>query len=326
MLLQSLFFGLGLVGLYYTAEWLVKGASRIAWTLGMTPVVVGLTVVAFGTSAPELVVSSVAAVKGQGDVSMGNVVGSNIMNIALILGVCAIIKAIHVDRSFIRREIPIVIATALLLPLIGWDGIISRIEAIALLAAFVLFIHSSLRAAKKEPPGVDDQFREYEEASGYGAEKEGKLWLNIGLVVAGVVGLVVSAHLLVTSAVFFAHALGVSELVIGLTIIAVGTSLPEMATSIVAARRNEPEIAFGNVIGSNIFNVLLILGAAAAIRPISVNPSLLRFEIPISIVASLALVPLVYPRRRLGRFGGALLLVLYVAFTVVLLLNARTGA
>jgi cation:H+ antiporter len=322
MLLQAIWFLLGLVGLYFTAEWLVKGSSHIARKLGVSPVIVGLTVVAFGTSAPELVVSAIAAARGQGDVSIGNVVGSNIMNIALILGVCAMIKVIQVDRSFMRRDIPIMIAVGFLLPVIGWDGVVSRVEGVLLLVAFTGFILSQIFAAKREQR-LEDEYREFGEFEEYEPKPEDTMLKDTALVVAGVVGLVVSAHLLVTSAVFFAHTFGVSELVIGLTIVAVGTSLPEMATSVVAARRNEPEIALGNVVGSNIFNILLILGAASLIRPISVAPSLLRFEIPVSIGVTLLLVPLIYPRARLGRIGGVLLLVSYVAFTVVLIANAR---
>jgi cation:H+ antiporter len=322
MLLQAIWFLLGLVGLYFTAEWLVKGSSHIARKLGVSPVIVGLTVVAFGTSAPELVVSAIAAARGQGDVSIGNVVGSNIMNIALILGVCAIIKVIQVDRSFMRRDIPIMIAVGFLLPVIGWDGVVSRVEGVLLLVAFTGFILSQIFAAKREQR-LDDEYREFEEFAEYEPKPGDTMLKDAALVAAGVIGLVVSAHLLVTSAVFFAHAFGVSELVIGLTIVAVGTSLPEMATSVVAARRNEPEIALGNVVGSNIFNILLILGAASLIRPISVAPSLLRFEIPVSIGVTLLLVPLIYPRARLGRIGGVLLFASYVVFTVVLIANAR---
>ncbi|HUP48817.1 MAG TPA: calcium/sodium antiporter [Thermoanaerobaculia bacterium] len=321
MLMQAVWFVLGLAGLYFAAEWLVKGASRIARTFGITPMVVGLTVVAFGTSAPELVVSVLAALRDQSDLAVGNIVGSNIMNVALILGICALIAPIHVDRSFIRREIPIMIGVSLLLPIFAWDLLISRFDAFLLLAAFAGFVVASIYAARKEPEAAQEEFRTFEELAGYEPRGE-KPAVDAGLVVAGLAGLVVSAHLLVTSAVFFARALGVTELVIGLTIIAVGTSLPELATSIVAARRSEPEIALGNVIGSNIFNILLILGAAAAVRPVTIDPELLRFEIPACIAVALTLVPLVYPRARLGRIGGAVLLLFYIVFTVLVVIGA----
>lgn len=324
MLLQTLWFVLGLAALYFAAEWLVRGSSRIARMLGVNPVVIALTVVAFGTSAPELVVSSVATLRGQSDVSIGNIVGSNIMNIALILGVCALIRPVHVERSLIRREIPIMIGAALLIPLFGYDGTVGRIDAVLLLIAFVAFTWSAIRMARSEPAAAAHELRELEEIAGDEAAAPGSPWRNWLLIVAGIVGLVLGAQLLVTSAVWFANAFGVSELVIGLTIIAVGTSLPEMATSVVAARRGEPEIALGNVIGSNIFNVLLILGAAAALRPINVDPGLLRFEVPINIGISVALIPLAARRGHLGRVGGTLLVLTYVGFTVLLLV--RTGA
>lgn len=323
MLLQTLWFAIGLAALYLAAEWLVRGSSRIARMLGVSPVVIALTVVAFGTSAPELVVSSIATLRGQSDVSIGNIVGSNIMNIALILGVCAIITPVHVERSLIRREIPIMIGSALLIPILGYDGVAGRIDAVILLVAFVAFTWSAIRMARSEPEAAAAELRELEEIAGSGDEAGSPL-RNWFLVIAGIAGLVIGAHLLVTSAVFFAKILGVSELVIGLTIVAVGTSLPEMATSVVAARRGEPEIALGNVIGSNIFNVLLILGAASALAPITVDPGLLRFEMPINIGVSVVLIPLTWRSARLGRRAGALLLITYIAFTVLLLV--RTGA
>jgi cation:H+ antiporter len=320
--MQTIWFVAGLAGLYYSAEWLVRGASRIARTLGVGPVVVGMTVVALGTSAPELVVSALAAARGQSDVAVGNVIGSNIMNIGLILGVCALMVPINVHRSFTRREIPIMIAVALVVPFIAWDGVIHRFEAFLLLLAFVVFIATSIRAAQMEPAAAKD-FEDFERNTGLEPEPEENLMWDATLVVIGIAGLVVSAHLLVTAAVFFARSFGVSELIVGLTIVAIGTSLPELATSIVAARRKEPEIALGNVVGSNICNVLLILGVAAAIRPVSVASSLLRFEIPVSVALAVVLVPLVYPRARLGRIGGTLLVLSYVAFTAVLIFGVR---
>ncbi|HEU4522857.1 MAG TPA: calcium/sodium antiporter [Thermoanaerobaculia bacterium] len=323
MLMQAIWFVAGLAGLYYGAEWLVRGASRTARSFGVTPVVVGMTVVAFGTSAPELVVSAVAAFRGQSDVAVGNVIGSNIMNIALILGLCAVMVPINVHRSFIRREIPIMIAVALLVPVIAWDGVVSRFEAFLLVLGFIVFTATSIRSAELEPADAQDEYRDFEEVSGLEPKPGENLWLDAGLIVAGILALVVSAHFLVTASVFFARIVGVSELVVGLTVVAIGTSLPELATSIVAARRKEPEIALGNVVGSNICNVLLILGVAAAVRPITVAPSLLRFEIPVSIALSIVLVPFIYPRARLGRLSGVILLVSYAVFTYFVIVQAR---
>lgn len=323
MTLNILWFALGLVGLYFGAEWLVGGAAHIARTFGVSPVVVGLTIVALGTSAPELVVSALAAFRGQSDVALGNVVGSNIMNIGLILGISAVIAPIRVDQSFIRREIPIMIMVAALLPILAWDHVIGRGNGLLLLAAFIAFTISAVYVGRKAPSQDQKEYRQFEEVRGFEPPPEENVWIDVLLVIGGIAVLVVSAHLLVTSAVFFAGVFGISELVVGLTIVAIGTSLPELATSVVAARRSEAEIALGNVVGSNICNILLILGVSGLIRPITVAPSLMRFEIPVSIAISVALVPLAYPKARLNRTAGIMLLITYIAFTIAVVVNAR---
>lgn len=321
MALQALYFVLGLVALYYGAEWLVRGAGRLARSLGVSALVVGLTVVAFGTSAPELVVSVLAALEGRSDVAMGNVVGSNIANIALILGVAAVIYPMRVEAGLVRREIPVMIAVQLLLVLLALNRSLGRLDGVLLMAGLVAYNVWVLRSSKATlgtEPAVEAEFSAFESADAIEPLRNGR-GRNAMLIVLGLAALVLGAQLLVDAAVFFARTFGVSELVIGLTVVAVGTSLPELATSVLAALRHEADIAVGNVVGSNIFNALGILGVAATVQPITVAEPLLRLDLPVMIAVCLALLPLAARRLRLGRGEGLLLLGGYVAFTVVLL-------
>jgi cation:H+ antiporter len=324
MALNTLLFGLGLVALYYGAEWLVRGASRIARGLGISSLVVGLTIVAFGTSAPELVVSLVAAVENRPDVTVGNILGSNILNILGILGIAAVVRPLAVQMVLLLRETPLMILAMLLVPILAWDGIVSRIDGAFLLVLFVGYILFMLRMARRESPAIEEEYRGFEERRA-GRAEPGFRWSHLALVALGSAGLVIGARALVHSGIFFAQAFGISELVVGLTIIAIGTSLPELATSLVASIRKESDIALGNVVGSNIFNSLIILGAAAAVKPLPVSPALLRFEIPVMIGAGVLFLPLAYTRLRLGRLEGAFLLAGYAAFMVVLFWRTTTG-
>ena len=317
MLMQSVLFLVGLVALYFGAEWLVKGAGRLARAYGVSALVVGLTVVAAGTSAPELVVTLLAAVRGQSDVAMGNVVGSNIVNVGVVLGLAAIIRPLVVGMALVRREAPVMVGASVLLLLFARDGLIARWEAAVLLLAFAVYILLTIRLARREPAAVEREFAENEEARGIVPEAA-PAWRNAALIAAGLCVLVVGAQLLVGSALYFSRALGVPELIVGVTVVAIGTSLPEIAASLVAAVRGEAEIVLGNVVGSNIFNILLILGAAAMARPVSVARPLLTFEIPVMIGAALLVLPLIYTGRRVERWEGVLLVAGYVAFTAVL--------
>lgn len=319
MILQAILFVAGAAALYFGAEWLVRGSSRLARSFGISALVVGLTVVALGTSAPELVVSTLAALRGQGGVAVGNVVGSNILNLALIVGAGALVAPLTVRMSLIFREAPLMVAAALSLPLLAWDGVLSRLDGGLLTLGFVGYLVFVLRSARREPAEVGAEFEEFEAAGG--RPEPGSRLRAVGLAAAGLAVLVVGAQLLVDAAVFFARAAGVSEVVVGLTVVALGTSLPELATSVVAAARDEGDIAMGNVVGSNIFNSLIILGAAALARPIAADPSLLYFEIPAMLGISLLFPLLAYARRTLGRWEGALLLGYYVTFTGVLLVR-----
>jgi len=312
VVLDVVLFLVGLVALYFGAEWLVGGASRIATSMGIAPLVVGLTVVSFGTSAPELVVSGLASWRGAGDLAVGNIVGSNIANIALILGAAALIRPLAVQRGLVVRDVPIMIATVVLLQLLMWTGIITRLEGVLLLVIFVLYMIHLMHDARKEMGAARALL---EQLPGETPERPSRR-RDILLIAAGTVGLVIGAQLLVGAASAIARDLGVSEVVIGLTLVAFGTSVPELAASVVASLKGEAQIVLGNVIGSNIFNVTLILGAASLLRPIPVPASVVRVEGPILIVLSVALLPLILTRHRVNRWEGGLLVVGYVAFVV----------
>lgn len=321
MLIQVAFLLAGLALLYFGAEWLVRGASRIAGAFGLTPVLIGLTVVAIGTSAPELVVSALSAARGDSDVALGNVVGSNIINIALILGVSAVIFPLRVASSLVRREMPVMVLAALAVPLVAWDGTITRIEGVLLLVAFVAYMALAIRLGRTEPEPESSEYREFEEARHLNPAGE-PLSRDALLVGGGIAGLAIGAHLTVTAAVTLARAAGIPELLVGLTIVALGTSLPELATTALAAIRKESDIAVANVVGSNIFNVLLILGASAGVRPLRVDPELIRFDIPVSVGAALLLVPFAATGATIRRWEGAVLLAGYLAFTTAVVFRA----
>lgn len=320
MLLQGILFCVGAAALYLGAEWLVRGSSRLARSYGVSALVVGLTVVALGTSAPELVVSTTAALRGQGGVAVGNVVGSNILNLALIIGVAALAGPLRVQMRLIFREAPLMVAAALTLPLLAWDGVVSRLDGALLSLAFAGYLAFVVRSARREPGSVKAEFAEFEAAEDRAPERGTRL-RDAGIAAAGLATLVVGAQLLVGAAVFFARSAGISEVVVGLTVVAIGTSLPELATSAVAAARGEADIALGNVIGSNIFNSLIILGAASLARPIGMERSLFSYEIPVMVGISIVFPILAYTRRTLGRLEGGFLVVCYVAFTGVLLMR-----
>lgn len=315
-----LLFAGGIVGLYYGAEWLVHGAGRMARALGVTALVVGLTVVAFGTSVPELAVGVIAAAEGAGELALGNVVGSNVMNIALILGISSLVNPIHVEAGVIRREIPVMIALTLVTGLLGLNMMVGRADATVLLVLFFAYLAVVLWSAKREPASVERSYREL------GHPPEGErttrgLTLSGLLIVLGILVMVGAAQALVTSSVFFARALGMSELVIGLTVVAVGTSLPELATSVVAAYRKKSEIAVGNIVGSNVFNLCAILGASALVAPLPF-PRSLRVEYVIMLVISFLLLPLAKTHNAITRRDGILLLAAYVGFTALVLMRA----
>jgi cation:H+ antiporter len=305
----------GAMLLYFGGEWLVRGAAGLARSFHVRPLMVGLTVVAFGTSAPEGAVSVSAAVGGRSEIALGNVVGSCVANLGLILGSVALLRPPRVDASLIRRDVPVLVGSALLVPLLLADGEIDRVEAAGLLFAAFVYVGLSVRSTRSR---ADEAAREIEagaEAAG-APDPRGRGALAF-VTFVGFAALVVGGECLVRGAVGVARGLGVAERTIGLTVVALGTSLPELAASAVAAARGHGEIAVGNVVGSNIFNVLLVLGGAAAVRPLDTDPAAQVPGLAALVVLSLASVFVLRSARRITRWEGALLLAAYAAFLVI---------
>ncbi len=309
--------GLGLLVL--GAEWLVKGASRLAAALGISPLVIGLTVVAYGTSAPEMAVSVKSAWAGQPDLALGNVVGSNIFNVLFILGASSLITPLVVSSQLIRLDVPIMIGLSVLTLLLAGDGSIGRLDGAVLFAGAVAYSAFQIRQSRRESAAIRDEY-----AQEYGPKRSSTA-ANLAMIGAGLALLVLGSRWLVNGAVAFAQVLGVSELVIGLTIVAAGTSLPEVATSILAALRGERDIAVGNVVGSNIFNILAVLGLAGLVAPsgLPAPAALLRFDLPVMIAVALACLPIFASGALIARWEGALFLFYYAGYTAYLVLAAQ---
>lgn len=308
----------GLVLLVIGAEFLVRGASKLALSLGISPLVVGLTVVAFGTSAPELAVSIDAATTGSVDLAIGNVVDSNIFNVLFILGASALIAPLLVAQQIIRQEVPIMIGASILLFFMASDGGVSRIDGAVLVALFLIytvFLVQQARSARTDSTATGSELA---------ATWDSPRLVQLALVVAGLLLLVWGADLLVDSAIVFAKALGVSELVIGLTIVAAGTSMPEVATSIMASIRGQRDIAVGNVIGSCTFNILCVLGMSSVVAPsaLLVAPSVLSFDLPVMLATAVACLPMFVRAGTINRWEGLVFLGYYVAYTAYLILAA----
>jgi cation:H+ antiporter len=311
MWLHAIYFVAGLVGLVAGAEWLVRGSASIAAALGVRPLVIGLTIVALGTSAPEMAVSVLAALDARGDVAIGNIVGSNIANLGLILGTTALIQPLTMQRTVVLREIPIMIAAALIAAIMAYDGRLSRIDGILLLACGAAYLGIMFRIGQALPEIPLEQAVPR-------APTRRALLQHAATALAGLLLLIVSGRLLVTAAVAAASAMGVSDLVIGMTVVAIGTSLPELATSVLAALRGFGEIAVGNVIGSNILNIFAILGTTATVHPLGARPEIFNLEIPMMLAFSLAVLPLASRGMKLVRWEAALLLGAYVGFLTIL--------
>lgn len=307
---------IGLVALMLGAEGFVRGAAALARHFGVPPIVIGLTVVAYGTSMPELVVSAVAGLEGRSAIALGNVVGSNIANIGLILGLTALIAPPRVDGSLLRRELPWLGATALAIPLLLLDGGVSRWEAVLLLAAAAWFTVATVRGVRDAPPEEGSEPSAEDDASTPG------LITAIAFTVGGLSLLLYGGRLFVDGASALAAAFGISERVIGLTVVAVGTSLPELAASAVAAWRGYSSLAVGNVVGSNIFNVLFVLGGAGVITPIRGNLLGLQTDILLVLVFTAAAAVTMRGARRISRVEGA---VLFGGYVLAMVLVASGG-
>ncbi|WP_218944171.1 calcium/sodium antiporter [Marinobacter changyiensis] len=307
-----MYIAFALVLLFIGAEGLVRGSSSLALRAGLSRLMVGLTIVAFGTSSPELVVSVEAALSNQGDISVGNVVGSNIFNIAVILGITALVCPIPVHRQVIKVDAPVALGVALLLVLLLFNQTLSRFEGVLLFSGIVAYTWMSFILARREasPASADNE--------DILAVTQSRHWgMDIAFILAGLAVLVVGSRLLVEHAVALAGSFGISEAVIGLTIVAAGTSMPELATSLVAAFRKQPDIAIGNIVGSNIFNVLGILGVASVISPMEA-PGISALDYGVMIMFSVLLIPLLYTGRRLHRVEGGVLLALYFGYLFLL--------
>jgi cation:H+ antiporter len=308
--------GLGL--LVAGAELLVRGASRLAAAFGISPLVIGLTVVAFGTSSPEMAVSVMSAYSGQADLAVGNVVGSNIFNVLFILGLSAVIAPLIVSRQLIRLDVPLMIGISILFLVLSLDGNINRFDGVILFVGIIAYTAFQIFQSRREKKNAEGEEQ---------IEKPTTLaqwFINFAFVIGGLGLLIVGSNWLVDGAIFIAQSLGVSEMIIGLTIVAAGTSLPEVATSVIASIRGQRDIAVGNVVGSNIFNILAVLGLSSLVSPESINvaASALRFDIPVMIAVALACLPIFFTGRVIARWEGFVFLAYYIIYTLYLILAA----
>ena len=320
MILQHLLFiALGIAGLYFGGEYLVDGASKLARTLGIPVAIIGLTIVAFGTSMPELVTNIVAASRGTPDIAIGNILGSNIANIAMILGLSAVVAAKPLLTGMVWRDWIIMMGAAILTyVLLLIDGDLSRIDGVILFAGIILYLIRAAWSARAEHAETPEEHEAHEHPEQH---KTSRLLI---LVVFGLALLIVGAQLTIDGAVGIARLVGISELVIGVTLVAVGTSLPELATSVVAARKGEQEIAIGNVVGSNIFNLLCILGVSGSLSPYKVNNDALLYDGPIMIAVSL-LFGVLMRKGTLTKRDGSILLIAYGLFLALIIYRSLSG-
>lgn len=310
VVVQIVLLVIGFVFLVKGADWFVEGASRVAEKFGIPQLVIGLTIVAMGTSLPEAAVSVSAALKGSADITIGNILGSNIMNVLIILGLTAVITPIAVQKSTIRYEIPFVVVVSAVLMGIGYtDGVVGRLDGVILWVLFIIYLLYLLKMAKS---GADV----IEEIPGEG--KEMPIWKMIGMIIVGAAMIVLGSDLAVDAATALARIFGMSERVIGLTIVALGTSLPELVTSVTAAMKGKADIAVGNIVGSNIFNILFVVGTSALITPVVYASTFLVDSIA-AIGVAVLLWLLVFRKQRLGRLGGAVMLVCYAGYFVYLM-------
>ncbi len=304
MVLNILFLCVGICLLYWGSEWMVKGASAIALSFSIRPAIVGLTVVAFATSAPELLVSLIAACKGSSGISLGNILGSNVANIGLVLGASALLSPLAADEKLVNREFPFVIVVSGVFWISCLDGYLGRVDGLILLISLILFLVMGLMNTKEQkvvhhPP--------------QGREKMKTFWF-VFLILLGTAGLIIGADLMVNSAIFLARNFGLSEVFIGISIVAIGTSLPELATSLVAGAKGAHDISIGNVLGSNVFNIGLVIGVVGLFNPVSVDAALLKFEFPAMLVFSIVLYIFSRIWYKIHRIEGLCFLLCYFLF------------
>ncbi len=306
---QALLLILGIVVVLKSADWLTNGAVGLATKLGISQIVIGLTIVAIGTSMPEFFVSIVSAIKGTPDLAVGNIVGSNIFNVLLIVGVAAIVAPITIQRATVKRDIPIAIIASVMLTIMMMDDIMSRLDALILFIAFIAFIWITLRDSKNVSPESNSS------KETIGAKK------SVFLIVIGLVGLVLGSNVFVDNASSLAHAWGISDAVIGLTIVAGGTSLPELATSAVAAKKGDSGIAIGNVLGSNVFNILMILGLTGLISPMHIQ-NITYVDMAVMVMSMTLFWLFSFTKLRVDRWEGCVLIACFLGYITWLVSNA----
>jgi cation:H+ antiporter len=320
-IVTGIFLIAGLVLLVVGADALVKGASQLAIMVGLSPLIIGLTIVAYGTSAPEMAVSVMSSLSGQPDIAVGNVVGSNIFNVLFILGISALVVPLVVAQQLIRFDVPIMIMVSVLAWVFGRDGVISQPEGMILFAGAVSYtLFLIFQSPKEQNVEVQEEYAKFGVGSGRKSFKT--LVSSLFYIAGGLALLIVGSRWLVDGAIAIARSFGISEMVIGLTIVAAGTSLPELATSVVASIRGERDIAVGNVVGSNIFNILAVMGLSGAVSPMGlpVSPAILSFDIPVMIAVAIACLPIFFTGNLISRREGILFLFYYVAYTIYLIL------
>lgn len=316
MIPQFLIFLLGSGILYAGAEALIRGASRVALQHNVKPIVVGLTVVAIGTSLPEFVVNFIASFRAEQELALGNIIGSNISNIGLIIGITAVLMPLSVRMSIIKKEYPFMMAVMVLFYLMSWDGVIALWNGLIFIAGLVFFLIYMAIDIKRNPSDIE--IADFDEIAAV-PEKKLPTYQLILLILVGMIGLSGGAHLMVVSAVNVAEALGISRTVIGLTVVAVGTSLPELAASIVAVLKKEGDLSIGNVLGSNIFNVLFVVGFVSLITPLPVGADAIRIHFPVMLIFGILILPMALIGRTLSRLDGSLLLLLYLGYIAYLI-------
>ena len=311
--------------LYFGAEWLVKGSSSLARGLGISPIVIGLTVVAFGTSAPELVISVISSIQGKSMIAVGNVIGSNICNIALILGLAAVFHPITCNRSVVRRDIPIMLGISLYLLLLTLNSKLGRIEGATLVGGIILYIYFNYSVSLKESRQKSGNGAKDHDISTEEVQRIASRSRQIFLIVVGIAGVVVGAQIVVDCAVKLMTILGVSEKFIGLTLVAFGTSLPELATSVIAALKKEMDISIGNLVGSNVFNILAVLGVASLMNPISIQGGFVQSGLLIDYLVMFLSSLLVWLMMRktctLTLKDGLILLLFYAGYIIYLIVS-----
>jgi cation:H+ antiporter len=313
VLINILTVALGMVALFIGGEWLVRSAARLASSFGVSAAVIGLTIVAWATSSPELVVTLQAAANNATELVVGNVIGSNVVNIGLTLGLMGLLFRVSIDRDLIRRDVPVMVISALALFILALDGVISQFDGLFLIGGFIVLSRYVYKRSQRQRAAMR---QEMEEEGLVATPEKINQRLEVGKLIIGIVLLVVGANATVDGAIGLGRALGISELFIGLTVVAIGTSLPEVTASIVAGYRNHPQLAFSNLIGSNISNVLGIVGIAALVRPIPISPAILSFELPVMFGLSV-LVMIFCWDHHLTRREATALIVIYAVFVGV---------